>query len=490
MNVTLINNRSYESYHYAREGQRLLKNHQLNTKTTTRQRRVRYLPGLEICTTASAEVQTEKLLVISVNGLRILCWQQGKPTQADNKQRRFSANDDIGSSTLELDGEGQVISHEHYYPFGGTALWATRNQTQASYKTIRYSGKERDASGLSYYGFRYYAPWLMRWLNTDPAGTADGLNICRFVRNNPTTFRDPDGCALASGLYSLHQNAHYTSLATRLATQLPPDESNTFLTTLQGLSMGQEGTYLMKELSAANPAAVANLKQFHTQTGGGDLDMPMSASDAKEFLTSALEVLQKVNTFATTKKLANSLKADRNNQNSVVNFKNIDKAIKDIAAVDPAHKNFSGRLFDIVRTVTKANIVTATLEGKGKTKVLRNYIALSNKPHTGYSSEDVGGYSFITNGISAQDSIFFPIACSSGNNPEKRVNDTEIKVLNAIRNIVFDPNGPFTLKINSLLSPCPSCTQAIVSYTNNLNRNPLVAKQKNKHLIVNMSSLR
>ncbi|MDR3434591.1 MAG: RHS repeat-associated core domain-containing protein [Rouxiella aceris] len=490
MNVTLTNNRSYERYHYAREGQRLLKKHLVNTKAASRQRQVRYLPGLEVRTTDSADQQIEKLLVISVSGLRILCWQQGKPTQVENKQRRFGTNDDIGSSILELDGAGKVISREHYYPFGGTAVWATRNQTQAGYKTLRYSGKERDASGLSYYGYRYYAPWLMRWLNTDPAGTADGLNICRFVRNNPTTFRDPDGCALASGLYSLHQNAHYTSLATRLATQLPRDESNTFLTTLQGLSMGQEGKYLMKELSVANPAAVATLKQFHLETDAGNLDMPMSASDAKEFLTSALEVLHKVNTFATTKKLANSLKADRNHLNSVVDFKNIDKAIKDIKAVNPAHKNFSGRLFDIVRTVTKANIVTATLEGKGKTKVLRNYIALSNKPQSSISSEDVGGYSFITNGISAQDSIFFPIACSSGNNPEKRINDTEIKLLNAIRNIVFDPNGPFTLKINSLLSPCPSCTQAIVSYTNNLNRNPLVAKQKDKHLIVNMSSLR
>ncbi|MFJ2714382.1 RHS repeat-associated core domain-containing protein, partial [Pseudomonas sp. NPDC087346] len=59
----------------------------------------------------------------------------------------------------------------------------------------RYSGKERDATGLYYYGFRYYAPWLGRWINPDPAGTIDGLNLYRMVRNNPIALFDTDGLA-------------------------------------------------------------------------------------------------------------------------------------------------------------------------------------------------------------------------------------------------------------------------------------------------------
>ncbi len=58
---------------------------------------------------------------------------------------------------------------------------------------MRYSGKERDATGLYYYGYRYYAPWLGRWLNPDPAGMVDGLNLFAMVGNNPVSFRDPDG---------------------------------------------------------------------------------------------------------------------------------------------------------------------------------------------------------------------------------------------------------------------------------------------------------
>ncbi|EHG2880285.1 hypothetical protein J4S50_005033, partial [Salmonella enterica] len=32
-----------------------------------------------------------------------------------------------------------------------------------------------------------------RWLGADPAGTADGLNLFRMVRNNPVSMKDNDG---------------------------------------------------------------------------------------------------------------------------------------------------------------------------------------------------------------------------------------------------------------------------------------------------------
>ncbi|MDR3434592.1 MAG: YopJ family acetyltransferase [Rouxiella aceris] len=199
MDPTVCNKRLYERYHYAREGRRILKSRQLKTKTSARKQQVRYLPGVEIHSSGSADKYTVKRQVISLHNLHILCRQQGKPAPTDPEQIRFSANDHIDSSNLELDGLGKTISREHYYPFGGTALRATHNQTQASYKTRRYSGKERDASGLLYYGFRYYAPWLMRWLNGDPAGTVDGVNLFRMVQNNPVTLQDKQGLSPTSG---------------------------------------------------------------------------------------------------------------------------------------------------------------------------------------------------------------------------------------------------------------------------------------------------
>ncbi|MGW8462687.1 RHS repeat-associated core domain-containing protein [Pseudomonas sp. CLCA07] len=64
---------------------------------------------------------------------------------------------------------------------------------EAGYKTIRYSGKEMDECGLYYYGARYYAPWLQRWVSADPQGDVDGLNLYGFVGNNPLRYIDSSG---------------------------------------------------------------------------------------------------------------------------------------------------------------------------------------------------------------------------------------------------------------------------------------------------------
>jgi RHS repeat-associated protein len=57
-------------------------------------------------------------------------------------------------------------------------------------KRYRYTGKERDdSSGLCYYGARYLAPWLTRWISPDSAGMADGLNLYIYVDNNPLKYR-------------------------------------------------------------------------------------------------------------------------------------------------------------------------------------------------------------------------------------------------------------------------------------------------------------
>lgn len=94
---------------------------------------------------------------------------------------------------MELDQQGDLISQEGYYPFGATAWMAARHAVEVRYKFIRYSGKEMDVSGLYYYGERYYAPWLQRWLSADPNGAVDGLNLYAMVGNNPLLYVDRTG---------------------------------------------------------------------------------------------------------------------------------------------------------------------------------------------------------------------------------------------------------------------------------------------------------
>ncbi|ECO2449011.1 RHS repeat protein, partial [Salmonella enterica] len=151
--------------------------------------RVVYLPGLELRTKSSGE----SLQTVVSDNVRLLHWESGKPEGLSNDGLRYSYENLTGSSGLEVDEDGCIISVEEYYPYGGTSVWSGSSETEADYKTVRYSGKEQDATGLYYYGYRYYQTWAGRWTSADPAGTADGLNMYRMCRNNPVTFRDSNG---------------------------------------------------------------------------------------------------------------------------------------------------------------------------------------------------------------------------------------------------------------------------------------------------------
>ncbi|RII99400.1 RHS repeat protein, partial [Achromobacter sp. K91] len=184
------NDREY--YIYGGDGQRVRKTRyaKVGAAYSQQQDDVIYLPGLEL--RRQGATKTLEVLVLD-DGARLLHWTVGAPAGIANPQLRLAIQDRLGSCSMELDTAGQLITQEEYFPFGGTAVLAAATQSDVDNKTIRYSGKERDATGLYYYGFRYYQPWIGRWLNTDPAGTVDGLNLYGMVKNNPASLRDHAG---------------------------------------------------------------------------------------------------------------------------------------------------------------------------------------------------------------------------------------------------------------------------------------------------------
>ncbi|WP_236195834.1 RHS repeat domain-containing protein [Pseudomonas glycinae] len=182
-----------ETYLYDGSSQRVRKIRSLLTNARTLVADVRYLPGLELRTDNGTG---ERLQVITADGIRVLRWESPPPWGV-NIQYRYQHVDHLGSITLETADDGAMISRETFHPFG-TSAW---QDGEFSYKYIRYSGKERDASGLDYYRYRYYIPWLQHWLNPDPAGDVDGLNLYRMVRNNPLTMRDALGLQAETGTY-------------------------------------------------------------------------------------------------------------------------------------------------------------------------------------------------------------------------------------------------------------------------------------------------
>jgi len=108
---------------------------------------------------------------------------------------RYQYSNHLGSATLELNENQDLISYEEYYPFGSTSYQMHTNDTEVSQKRYRYCGKEKDnESGLYYYGARYYADWLCRFTAVDPrAASFPYQSSFVYAANSPTTLTDVNG---------------------------------------------------------------------------------------------------------------------------------------------------------------------------------------------------------------------------------------------------------------------------------------------------------
>ncbi|HEX5282780.1 MAG TPA: RHS repeat-associated core domain-containing protein [Bryocella sp.] len=128
---------------------------------------------------------------------------------------------------MELSSGGWPVWSGQFTPFGqeivaGQVLgWSLGNQQPADGTNMHYkfTGKERDSeSGLDYFGARYYASNVGRWISADWAQKPEAvpysklddpqtLNLYTYVSNNPLSRVDPDG----------HLEAQWHALITYLA---------------------------------------------------------------------------------------------------------------------------------------------------------------------------------------------------------------------------------------------------------------------------------
>ena len=162
-----------------------------------------YLDGCEMKRITRGGTEILKCFTSTIGGgtdtlARLYAWE--KDTQAretddvTQKKIHYQLANHLGSSALELDENGDVITYEEYFPYGGTSFIAGRNKRDIDLKAYRYSGKERDdATGLYYFGYRYYAHWMGSWINPDPLGPEDSVNLYGYVHNNPVNLVDPNG---------------------------------------------------------------------------------------------------------------------------------------------------------------------------------------------------------------------------------------------------------------------------------------------------------
>ena len=86
--------------------------------------------------------------------------------------------DSNGNITRYLDANGNTVAQYTYDAFGNTI---SKSGPLADSFRHRFSTKYFDAeTGLYYYGYRFYHPILMRWLNRDPIDESGGENLYCF----------------------------------------------------------------------------------------------------------------------------------------------------------------------------------------------------------------------------------------------------------------------------------------------------------------------
>jgi RHS repeat-associated protein len=110
--------------------------------------------------------------------------------------------DGKGNVTALLDGVGNAVQTYQYDPFG-----VLRSASGAVNQPMRFSTKPYDdQTGLSYYGFRFYAPTLGRWMTRDPLGEIGGINLYGFLRVGKPRRRINSFTSLGTNLYNFASN--------------------------------------------------------------------------------------------------------------------------------------------------------------------------------------------------------------------------------------------------------------------------------------------
>jgi len=124
--------------------------------------------------------------------------------EGDTFTSYYYHTDASGSVTAITDANGQLVERVTYDIYGMPTFWdAAGNKIPKSSigNNILFQGREYDEElNLYYFRARYYCPIMGRFLQTDPMGYHDAMNLYQAFGMNPINFTDPFGDAVMPGV--------------------------------------------------------------------------------------------------------------------------------------------------------------------------------------------------------------------------------------------------------------------------------------------------
>jgi RHS repeat-associated protein len=149
----------------------------------------------------SSAVQVAYLLAHGVRLGRVAHADADLPSLTSGATHVFlELMDHLGSTGIVIDRDtSELVERSTYQGYGGAESDYRPERWKSFREDYRFTGKEEDVEvGLQYFGKRYYAPLLGRWVSADPLSVHElgaDINVYAYVHARVLSATDPLGLA-------------------------------------------------------------------------------------------------------------------------------------------------------------------------------------------------------------------------------------------------------------------------------------------------------